>query len=211
VHIYAFGSLCRGDISFGSDVDLIAIVEGYDARFDPEMFSIYSYARIRELWNDGNPFAWHLFLEAKLLFSTDREDSFRSLGTPSVYTNYVRDCEKFFGLFREAYASVCANSYSKVFELSVMFLSIRNIATCFSLGVLKQPDFSRGSALHLGTKSIPLSQNCYDVLERARLLCTRGHGRNITIEEACAAIKGLRDVCSWMDTLVEKAKEHERV
>ena len=48
VHIYAFGSVCRGDLSIGSDVDLLALVSGLDARFDPDMFSIYSYKRIEE-------------------------------------------------------------------------------------------------------------------------------------------------------------------
>lgn len=209
MHIYAFGSVCRGDISLGSDIDLLAIVEGYDPRFDPDAFSIYSYERIRDLWREGNPFAWHLSLESRLLFSPDQHDYLKALGSPEPYKNCVRDCEKFFTVFHEGYASVLASSTSRVFDLSTVFLGIRNIATCFSLGVMKQPDFSRNSALRLGDNSIPLPNDPYHILERARILCTRGHGPNITDEEVDIAVRGLDRVDQWMNNLVELAKKYE--
>ena len=67
MHVYAFGSICRGDVSLTSDIDLLAVVDGYDPRFDPNVFSIYSYNRIEELWAEGNPFAWHLAKESKVV------------------------------------------------------------------------------------------------------------------------------------------------
>ena len=96
MHIYAFGSICRGDISLGSDVDLLAIVDSYSPDIDPDTFSIYSYKRIQEIWREGNPFAWHLFLESMLIFASDKFDYLTQLGSPSKYKNCVRDCEKFF-------------------------------------------------------------------------------------------------------------------
>lgn len=211
MHVYAFGSVCRGDISVGSDIDLLAIVDGCSFRFDPDVFSIYTYERIRELWQEGNPFAWHLSLESRLLFSSDQHDYLKVLGRPGPYRNSVRDCEKFFALFREACASILASSTSRVFDLSTVFLSIRNIATCFSLGVTKQPDFSRNSAHRLGDNSIPISLSTFQILERARILCTRGYGTNITDQEVNIVIGQLNEVHEWMNNLVEKAKEHERV
>ena len=211
MHIYAFGSICRGDISLGSDVDLLAIVEGYDSRIDPDMFSIYSYKRIQELWHEGNPFAWHLSLESRLLFSSDQLDYLKALGSPEPYKNCVQDCEKFFTLFCEAYDSLIANSNSKVFDLSTVFLSIRNIATCFSLRTTERSNFSRNSALCLGVNSIPIALDSYQILERSRILCTRGHGKNITDDEIDTALRRLNEVHEWMNNLVKKAKEHERV
>lgn len=35
MHIYAFGSICRGEIDKNSDIDLLAIVDGFDARLWP--------------------------------------------------------------------------------------------------------------------------------------------------------------------------------
>lgn len=198
MHIYAFGSVCRGDVSLGSDVDLLALVDGFDARVSPETYSIYSYRRIVEIWKEGNPFAWHLSLEAKLLFASDDTDFLRSLGCPEAYRNCVIDCEKFHALFRDATASRTNHSTTRIFDLSTIFLSIRNIATCFSLGVLPQPDFSRHSALHLGEHSLAIPRKPYEVMERSRILCTRGYGKNILPEEAESVRAELPRVGEWM-------------
>jgi len=209
MHIYAFGSICRGDISLGSDIDLLAIVEEYDPRISPDTFSIYSYKRIKELWQEGNPFAWHLSLEARLIFASDRTDYLELLGSPKKYTKCVQDCEKFFSLFQEAHTSIIKGSNSIVFDFSIVFLSIRNIATCFSLGVNGHPNFSRNSALCLASNSIPLNLGLYQILERARILCTRGYGEKLTDDEINTTIQGLSEIHEWMHDLVEKAKAHE--
>ena len=211
MHIYAFGSICRGEISPDSDIDLLAITDGDNSQFDLETFSVYSYTRIREIWKEGNPFAWHLFFESKLLFSSNHQDYLKALGHPSPYQNYLKDCYKFYTLFQEAHASIENNTSSRVFDLSTIFLSIRNIATCFSLGVRECPNFARNSALHLDEDSISLSINSYRIFERARILCTRGQGENIGSEELNIAISKLDEVDSWMNKLLERANNHERI
>lgn len=208
MHIYAFGSVCRGDVSLGSDVDVLAVVEGFDARFSPDSYSIYSYRRIREIWKEGNPFAWHLSREAKLLFASDETDFLRSLGSPEAYRNCAADCEKFHALFRDATASTTNHSTTRVFDLSTIFLSIRNIATCFSLGVLPLPDFSRHSALHLGEYSLTISRKPYEVLERSRILSTRGYGENVMPEEVEIACAEFPRVGEWMSRLIAEAERH---
>jgi hypothetical protein len=211
MHIYAFGSICRGEIRANSDVDLLVIEGGDSSQYDPDVYSIYSYERIRELWDEGNPFAWHLSLESRLLFSSDEQDFLQTLGNPAAYRYCKRDCERFFALFREARASLTTGGKSRVFDLSTIFLSIRNLATCFALGVTGRPDFSRSSALRLGANSVPLSPKTYQVLERARVLCTRGHGEKIADEEINSALGQLDKVYDWMSKLVEEANQHERV
>jgi hypothetical protein len=211
MHIYAFGSICRGDLRQGSDIDLLALAEGYDGRFDPDTFSIYSYSRINDLWAEGNPFAWHLFLQARLIFASDERDFLKSLGSPADYSNCIKDCEKFYSVFDAAHSSILAGRNSKVFELSTMFLSIRNIATCFSLGTTMKPDFSRHSAQHLGSNSIPLTPDAYSVLERARILSTRGEGKNISDQELDLVLSKLENVRTWMEHLVVKARTYERI
>jgi Nucleotidyltransferase domain len=211
MHIYAFGSICRGEIRQNSDVDLLVIGGGDSSQYDADVYSIYSYEKIEDLWREGNPFAWHLSLESRLLFSSNQEDFLQSLGTPAPYRYCGRDCERFLALFRDARASLAAGSNSRVFDLSTIFLSIRNIATCFALGVTGQPDFSRSSALRLGVDSISVSPKSYQILERARILCTRGNGEQITDEEFDSTLPQLERVYDWMSKLVERAKEHERV
>jgi nucleotidyltransferase-like protein len=211
MHIYAFGSICRGDVSVDSDVDLLAIVESDKSQFDPNVYSIYTYKRVCELWAEGNPFAWHLALESRLLFSSDENDYLEALGSPEPYMYCVRDCEKFLALFREGYNSLLAGKPSTVFDLSTIFLSIRNLATCFSLGVTDRPNFSRNSALSLGARSLSLAGDSYHVLERARILCTRGQGTNILKEEITTTVQRLSEVSEWMNKLLDEAKRYERI
>jgi hypothetical protein len=209
MHIYAFGSVCRGDLSLDSDIDLLAIVEGYDARFDPATYSIYSYKRIQALWLEGNPFAWHLSLEARLLFASDSHDFIRSLAAPAQYQNCVKDCNKFYELFCEAHRSALESRLSRIFDLSTMFLGIRNFATCFSLGFTAKPDFSRNSARHLDTDSIQIPEETYRILERSRILATRGYGAEISDEEAARAISCSDKATEWMSKLLEKITHHD--
>lgn len=211
MHIYAFGSVCRGEISIDSDVDLLAIVQGHDARFSPDDYSIYSYERIREIWTEGNPFAWHLSIESRLLYASDQFDFLGSLGNPRPYTKCRQDCEKFFALFREARESFRAHRDSRVFDLSMVFLAIRNFATCFSLGALAKPDFSRNSALRLGNYSLPISVNAYNVMERSRILSTRGVGESIADQDAQIAFEQFSDIEDWMDRLLTEASKSCRM
>jgi hypothetical protein len=121
MHLYAFGSICRGEILETSDIDLLAIVNGYDERLDPKIYSIYSYKRIREIWSEGNPFAWHLHLEARSLFLSDGVDYLKRLGNPSRYTQCEIDCRKFLQLFFSSKVSLLNSSDSIVFDLSTIF------------------------------------------------------------------------------------------
>ena len=209
MHIYAFGSVCRGEIVAGSDIDMLAIVEKYDSKFDPSMYSIYSYEKIKDLWLKGNPFAWHLSLESQLIYTSDNLDYLRSLGGPREYNQCINDCYKFYDLFKGARESLKENGKSRVFELSTIFLSIRNIATCFSLGVKEAPNFSRDSALHLGEDSLRIPYDSYDVFMRARILSTRGYGNNISDQDYLVAMSSLEKINHWMQSILKQVKHYE--
>ena len=71
------------------------------------------------------------------------------------------------------------------------------------------PNFSRNSALFLGNDSITIHHGSYRVLERARILCTRGYGDDISNQEINMAINQLDNVYVWMNNLIEKAKGYE--
>ncbi len=203
MYIYAFGSVCRGEVDIGSDIDLLAVVEGFDKRFDPDMYSIYTISRLKEIWEQGNPFAWHLALESKLLFSCDNTDVLKKLGKPKLYSNGIEDCNKFYSIFNRSVASIKFSHSSLFFDLSTVFLAIRNFATCFSLTMSKQPDFSRNSAKRLAKYSIPISDASYNTYEKSRILCTRGFGENIAQEQINSALKEIDTIDKWMSDLIE--------
>lgn len=207
-HIYAFGSICRGDISIDSDIDLLALVTGYDSRLSSEKFSIYSYTRISELWNSGNAFAWHLALESKLVYSEDGNDFIAELGLPSSYTRAADDCRRFRCIFESAFFAVRENTPSLVFELSTIFLAIRNIATCFSLAMLSTPEFGRNSARKLGPRSISISDTVYSILMRARLLSTRGLGNDIVNIDKHKLMEDLESFQKWFDELCAEVENN---
>lgn len=206
MHIYAFGSICRGDIDLHSDIDLLSIIDGYDSRFDPNTYSIYSYSRIAKIWEEGNPFAWHLATEAKLIYSSNGSDYIQELGSPHEYNNYKNDCTKFYNLFLNAFASIKSGSNSQIFELSTIFLSIRNFATCYLLGRNKIKDFSRHSAIHLDNRSLKISNAAYEILENSRIISTRGVGKIISQRESLLAIEELNNIKYWMEYLLNEVK-----
>lgn len=202
MHMYAFGSVCRGEIDHGSDVDVLALAEGFDPRLDPDVFSIYSYRRIGEIWDEGNPFAWHLAKESRLLFSSDGEDYLQGLQSPGGYRNAQRDCTRFQELFVRARSSLESHCASPVFELSTIFLAIRNFATCYALGYLNMFEFSRYSARRIGDKSLVISDGTFTALERSRILSTRGHGEMICEREITKVLDEAQTVSDWMHTLM---------
>ena len=209
MHIYAFGSICRGDVSPNSDVDLLAIVDGHDERFNPNDYSIYSYRRIKQIWADGNPFAWHLASESRLLFTSDKTDFLCSLGAPGRYERALEDCLKFYALFAEAKRSMETNASTVIFDLSTIFLSIRNFATCFSLGALDQPEFSRKSAIRIGEFSLEIDKRAFACLERARILSTRALGSPINEAELGTITQEFPAIQAWMDRLLRKIKGYD--
>jgi len=199
MHIYAFGSICRGEIDKGSDVDLLACVDGSAPHIDTEKYSVYQYGRLKALWDEGNPFAWHLHLESKLLFASDGADFLEGLGAPAAYTQGHEDCEKFRVLFERSYDAVGQSSNSAIFHLSCIFLALRNFATCHSL-TLGEPIFSRQSPLRV-SPSLDIGSEAFSILTRARLLSTRGYGEPITSNEVNTAMEAVRIVPQWMRAL----------
>lgn len=204
MHVYAFGSICRGEIDYGSDIDLLAIVERFAPELDPSKFSIYSYSRIEQLWDEGNPFAWHLAIEAKLLFSSTGNDVLKALGKPNSYAQAKRDCQKFQQLFCGAQMALQTGTSSPVFELSTIFLAVRNFATCYALGCKSVCEFSRLSPHRLGDKSLLISDDALSILEKSRLLSTRGHGAMVGQEEVASVLQEASAIGKWMDELLKE-------
>ena len=123
------------------------------------------------------------------------------MGSPAKYQEQVNDCIKFLNLFRSAMKSLELNSKSSVFDLSSAFLGLRNFSSCYLLGQ-GRPNFSRNVALELMGDSPPISIEDYRILERSRVLCTRGLGQHVTKGEAGKAVSSLKDLEKWMQNLL---------
>ncbi len=202
MHIYAYGSVCRGEIEQGSDIDALAIVDTRPERFDPAVFSVYPYRRISQLWNEGHPFAWHLHLEARLLFAYDDRNFLRDLGPPGPYASWEADRDKFCELYRGAIDALTVRRDTTIFELATIFLAIRNLAICYSLHDGTAPVFSRRAFERLGPISLRLNERATNTLEESRILSTRGYGREPSKEDVAHVLDSLEAVDSWIASLV---------
>lgn len=201
---YAFGSLCRGEIDRSSDIDLLACVSSTTDVIDPEKFSIYGHDRLRQLWQQGNPFAWHLHLESKLLFSSDGEDFIALLGVPGRYTKASTDCAQFSRLFAESQTKLSESTNSATFNLSCMFLATRNFATCYSLHT-GTPNFSRNSPLQIA-RPLRIEKSIFDVLSHARILSTRGIGDKLSSVSISNALLAAPAISDWMSSLLTEVQ-----
>ena len=138
----------------------------------------------------------------KPVYSSDSEDPLANLGTPARYADAEYDCFKFHSLYEEGFASIRTSTASRIFDLSTIFLAIRNFATCYRLGIDGVMDFSRDAATHMGEISVPLSKETYEVLgERERMLATRGAGRFIAEDESADVLDELPLADGWMRRL----------
>jgi hypothetical protein len=142
-----------------------------------------------------------------LLFAGDGADVLSALGRPSAYESCEADCSRFASLFAAANESLMQSTTTVVFDLSAVFLAVRNIATCFSLGRTSSPVFARDAALRIGPRSLILDRRAYDVLARARFLSTRGMGEPLTVEDVALAKACLPTLTAWVNQLVAEVSQ----
>jgi hypothetical protein len=201
MHIYAYGSVCRGEVEPGSDIDVLAIADTQPERFDASIYSVYPYGRIRQLWDEGHPFSWHLHLEARLLYARNGQDFLCNLGQPAPYATWPADRDKFHQLYRGATDVLAVRRDTTVFELATIFLAIRNLAICYSLRVGQNPVFSRRAFERLGPRSLRLNERAIKTLEDARILSTRAYGDMPYEEDVANVLDSLGTIEPWIASL----------
>lgn len=200
-HVYIFGSLVRGEIDQYSDIDLLLITDETFKDIDSNKFSIYTPERIKELYLEGNPFAWHLYYESKLVFSSD-QDFLLNLGKPAIYSNCKSDLLKFQKLFEDCIASINEDEFSLVFDLAMIFLAIRNFATCYTLGNYEKPIFSRTAFEKLHDYPLILDEEIKELLMMSRISSTRGIEYSIKNKSLSLLKLNLRKIQNWFNDIL---------
>ncbi len=199
--IYIFGSIVRGEMDQYSDIDLLLISDENMQSIDSAKYSIYTPSRITTMYIEGNPFAWHLYYESKLVYSSD-EDFLLSLGRPSVYENCKSDLLKFKKLFDDSVISIEENDFSIIFDLAMIFLAIRNFATCYSLGCYEKPIFSRQSFEKLTDYPLILSIEIKELLMMSRISSTRGLNYYISDEMLSLFMLEKEKITKWFNEII---------
>ena len=185
---YVFGSVARAQGDAQSDLDLLAIVADgcgkVDAEdvlahvpqqmcnFDPSI-SWYGLNRIKEMYRNGDLFAWHLCHEALPLY--DPECILDGLGKPASYCTAPEDVAFFEALLFSIPSNLKARPANVVYELGLVYVCLRNIGMAASGKIAGKPNFSRYSPYELpGMAPPPMARSDYDVAMACRMAGQRG-------------------------------------
>ncbi|WP_319414706.1 nucleotidyltransferase domain-containing protein [Marispirochaeta aestuarii] len=136
---YLFGSYARGDYDAQSDLDVLLIKKNkeiIDDSIKKELsekykkspsFSIYTQDRLSDYYRKGNLFAWHLFLESKIIKLGDCGDILYRLGAPAKYCNFEKDLQDFYKLLMDIKNNILLGTRSIIFEAGNLYTVMRNM------------------------------------------------------------------------------------
>lgn len=187
LNISVFGSASREDQDNFSDLDILAVVKdghgkqddgyvldvvGHDWKKTPSV-SWYGERKIRNFFDSGDLFAWHLYLEAKpLALFPPLVDLF---GKPKPYNDAHTTICELKSLFFEAYNALTISPQNEKYELGIAYVCFRNIAMSASWHLCPKPDFGRYSPYAPGLPSFPIARCAYDILWHCRVSGQRGY------------------------------------
>lgn len=199
--LYIFGSLVRGEVGPTSDVDVLVVPTGLKPGGEyPRGWSVYSREVLQTYHSGGRLFAWHLWLEAKCVFTPLRETWLTTLGPPAPYLSWEDDIHELSALLVQSIEQLRAGTPSPIFEVGVAYTALRDIAMSASAKILAHPSFS-ARAPYLLPVDFPVSEGAYRQAMLARHFSTRGFGLggtdiSDTVAEFCEA-----PLMRWIDEL----------
>ncbi|WP_139052511.1 nucleotidyltransferase domain-containing protein [Xanthomonas cannabis] len=183
-----FGSTARGADDISSDLDVIAVLDEAENLSTEQVelelqklfkksisLSIYTKRRMLDLWLEGSPFAWHLYLEARPL----NQSGSRFLGgwgNPSKYVSWLEDCTTMLEIVESCSARLASPAVNcDCYEAGLLYVGARNIGMFSSLPIKGSFDFSRRAPFSLGEDfNLTISEFDYIDLVAARHASTRG-------------------------------------
>lgn len=172
--IYIFGSTVRGETYFNSDVDVLAITEHEGSRdCFPENWSVYSKESIRNMFESGRLFSWHLFLESKCIYKEGDISFVERMGEPKKYSDFEEDFDSLSQLLISSLDEIDKGTNSIIFEFGVVYTALRDIAMISSTKLCDCPCFSRYSPYVIPV-DFPVEKELYDLMVCSRLASTRG-------------------------------------
>lgn len=185
--IYIFGSLCRGESSPTSDVDVLVIPFSAKRSLFPDNWSIYTPELIAEYFQKGRLFAWHLHLEAKCIFTTKAQPFLAGLNSPAPYSTMMSDIDDLEALLLEAVNELNNGTRNIVYELGIAYTALRDLAMSASWSLMGAPCFSCDAPYRLPV-DFPLKKSTYRQAMLARHSSTRGIELGFDPQETATAI-----------------------
>ena len=136
--------------------------------------SWYGGDRLREMFRNGELFAWHLYRETLPLY--DPTNFLTGLGNPAVYRDAVADTRSFHKVLKGIPTQIAANEHNAVYEAGLIYVCLRNIAMAASWSLCEFPNFTRYSPFQLaGIRACPIARDEFDVTMACRMAGQRGN------------------------------------
>ncbi|MGO8943325.1 MAG: nucleotidyltransferase domain-containing protein [Syntrophobacteraceae bacterium] len=203
--IYIFGSVTSGTVDPGSDVDVLALLnENMDGKHFPKDWSVYTRAKIRELYARGTLFSWHLFEHAVLVYPRETAGFLKSIGMPAPYTCAAEEIGALKILAQEASYELHRGTPSAIYEFGILYVSARDIAMAASCHLLGRFTFSRFAPFDLPDTPFPLESSEYRFLMDCRRASIRGRPQPV-----CALVEAA--VLAKRDRLLRWCERIERM
>ncbi|RWN11442.1 MAG: nucleotidyltransferase domain-containing protein [Mesorhizobium sp.] len=185
VNISIFGSWVRRDNDEHSDLDvLVTVMDGSGKTPDQEIadfvrpliggepsISWYGVNKLRSMFEQGDLFAWHLFLESKSVGPYPELQAI--FGRPASYATAQTDIMELHGILREVSVELIKAPRNAVFEMGILYVCARNIAMSASDKLCPTPQFGRYSPFALPIE-FPLTADEYDLAMSSRMAGQRG-------------------------------------
>lgn len=179
-----FGSQARKENDLQSDKDVLVIIDentknlssmqSHIQNSSNDDISVYTDKRIKQMFDEGHLFAWHLYLESKPLDGSKNDIWFYSLGRPALYTSEDQDISDFIKILGEALIGF-KNGKNIIFEAGLCHLACRNLGLFLSYKTTQTFDFSRYAAINLApTWKLDIEKSLYDQLVMCRRISSRG-------------------------------------
>jgi hypothetical protein len=195
--IYLFGSITRGEVTPSSDTDILVIpLEGQSKQAYPSSWSYYTRNILNKMHKDGRLFSWHLYLDAKCIYTPKSTPLLFEMGKPSSYKTAKEDIEDLNYLLNQSMKHLQNNTLNPIYEIGVIHTCLRDIAMSASWWLFERPCFSIYAPYQIGIP-LPLNKETYRKLISARHNSTRGITSNfdwkLVVEELLTS-----SICNWV-------------
>jgi hypothetical protein len=202
--IYIFGSVSRGEVSSDSDVDVLVLpFDDFSDNDYPPEWSVYTTDAVRQFHREGRLFSWHLHLEATCIFTPFRRNLLEQLGEPAPYEHDIEDIDALNEMMLTALSELRTGTNSSIFELGIVYTTLRDIATSASWRMLERPCFSRYSPIVVGS-GFPLEKQMFDQMMKARHVAVRNGQFEIETLETLKKTVLEADLESWVTNLKQR-------
>lgn len=187
--VYLFGSTARGDNDRFSDIDILIVIDDCDEDafietkinlsgalgMPADWLSLYRISSIKNMYEYGSYFLWHIKLEGIKLYSKSGIFE-RLLLTLPTYKKAKEDLLEYLNICKDISDSIKIDDKTLSYELSVLASLTRN--TCIALSYINHNfEFGRTSVIIscqkiMGDK-FPFALSEYEELYKYRICYTR--------------------------------------